>query len=300
LNAEQRPVSAKAMRAMLAEVKNEAPLGDAQTISDGSPKTNIYSQKTQIYSDASRVSDLKQSDIKTETFSNDESKVTQLKPRVITGELEKEKTKIYPLAADTAGGKKSRRGLAVGAILGSLLLAIGAIAAVYVVKPEAFRMNHDAANAEPEKKPMIVVVQENTNLADANANSANTNTVAEAPLVPTTPTVPTEAKQKETVAKTETKAKPEVKTSNGKNEAPTVDEPPDIYVDNDEVDGEPPVNPKTKQKFPVFVWRKMSPADRRKLRQALDLERQQEMEKRRIEIQRRNLPKPPTPNSTPY
>jgi len=79
----------------------------------------------------------------------------------------------------------------------------------------------------------------------------------------------------------------------------TVDEPPDIDVDDDGADaGSAPVNPKTKQKFPIMVWRKMTPEQRRKLREAIDLQRQQEMERRRLEIQRRNLPKPPeTPNN---
>jgi serine/threonine protein kinase len=303
LNAEQRPATAKAMRAMLLEVKDEAP-ADARTIADNSPQTNIYSQKTQIYSDASRVSNLKQSDIKTETFSNDESKVTRLKPHVLTGDFEKEKTKVYPLAADTSNGGKPRRGLAIGAVLGSLLLALGAIAAVYVAKPEAFNIHKNEANADAEKKPMIVVVQENTNLSEANTNSANTNAVADAPLVPTNPTLPTEPKQKETVAKTETKPpetkpKAEALAPNKRYDIVTVDEPPDIDVDDDGADaGSAPVNPKTKQKFPIMVWRKMTPEQRRKLREAIDLQRQQEMERRRLEIQRRNLPKPPeTPNN---
>jgi serine/threonine protein kinase len=300
LNAEQRPVSAKAMRAMLSEVKDEAAPADARTIGDNSPKTNIYSQKTQIYSDASQVSNLKQSDIKTETFSNDESKVTQLKPRAITSDFEKENTKVYPLAGHTSNGKKSRRGLAIGAVLGSLLLALGAIAAVYVAKPEAFNIHKNEANVDAEKKPMIVVVQDNTNVPEANADSANPDAVGEAPVVPTNPTLPTETKQKETVAKTETKpteAKPksEVLAPNKRFDTVKVDEPPDIDVEDDDDDdaGEAPVNPKTKQKFPMMVWRKMTPEQRRKLRQAIDLERQREMERRRLEMQRRNLPKPP-------
>jgi serine/threonine protein kinase len=301
LNAEQRPSSAKEMRAMLLEVKDEISLADVQTISDNSPKTNIYSQKTKVYSDASRVSNLKQSDIKTETFSNDESKVTQIKPQK-TGEFEEKSAKIYPLAAPAADGKKSRRRLAIGAVLGSLLLALGAIAAVYVVNPEVFKMNHDAANTEPEKKPMVVVVQENTNVAEANANSANTNAVAEVPLVPTTPTVPTEPKQKEAATKTETKSETKSKTEtvapNRREVTTAVDEPPEINVDDfDDDAGAPPTSPKTKQKFPTMVWRKMTPEQRRKLREAIDLQRQQEMEKRRLEIERRNLPKPPTPNN---
>jgi hypothetical protein len=304
LNAEQRPSSAKQMRAMLWDVKDDAPLADGQTFTDNSPKTNIYSQKTKVYSDASRISNLKQSDIKTETFSNDESKVTQLKPQFATDDFEKDKTKVYPVAGPTSG-KKSRRGLAIGAVLGGLLLALGAIAAVYAVKPEFFNVHKNETNTEPEKKPVIVVVQDNTNLAEANANSAgNANAVAEVPALPANPLVPTEPKPKETVAKTETKqtetkSKTEAVAPNKRNTTASVDEPPEINVDDDDDDdtGEPPVNPQTRQKFPIQLWRKMTPEQRRKLRQALDMERQQEMERRRLENQRRNLPKPP---QTPY
>ncbi|HVE58896.1 MAG TPA: hypothetical protein VNB22_18830, partial [Pyrinomonadaceae bacterium] len=81
-----------------------------------------------------------------------------------------------------------------------------------------------------------------------------------------------------------------------RSETASVDEPPDIMVDSEDNDADgstPPTNPKTKQKFPVFVWRNMSPQDRRKLREALKMQQQQELERQRMENQRRNLPKPP-------
>jgi serine/threonine protein kinase len=305
LNAEERPVSAKAMREWLLEVKDEAPAEDAQTIAFA-PKTNIYSQKTQLYSDASKISNLKQSDIKTETFSNDLSKVTRLKTPD-TGEYEEKSAKIYPLAAGANGGGKPRRGLAIGAALSGLLLALGALAAVYVTRPEVFGYSNTAPNANSDKKMILVQVPpENANLAEANTNPANTNAVAENPSnLNTGPTFTPETKPKETVAKTETrqpepKTKPEKITPNGRNNVVSVDEPPDIEVDADNAEGEPPTNPKTKQKFPVFVWRNMSPADRQKLREALEVQRkQQELERRRQQdIQKRNVPKPPVP--TPY
>ena len=303
LNAEERPVSAKAMREWLLEIKDEEPSGDAQTFANA-PKTNIFSQKTKVYADASRVSNLKQSDIKTEAFSNEDSKVTQLKPNVVTGDFEDNKTSARPLAAETSNVKSKRRGLAIGAIVSSLLLALGVIAAVYVARPDAFRMRHDAANTEPEKKPMIVVVQENTNSAEANANSADADAVAETPVQPSNAPLPIDPKQKEAVAKTETKpaetkSKPETVAPNRSDNMVTVDEPPDIEVDMDDENssGEPPMNPRTRQKFPIQLWRKMTPEQRRKLREALDMQRQQEMEKRKLEMQRQNLPKPP---QTPY
>jgi len=308
LNAEQRPATAKEMRAMLADAKTEvAPPLDAQTMSDNSPKTNIYSQKTKLYGDSSRVSNLKQSDILTETLQTGESKVTQLKPRALTGDFKENETQVHPLAAATAANnQRSGRGLVLGAALGSLLLLAFGAFATYIFKPEVFNMHQPEASAEPEKKMIIVQVPpENANLADANTNPANTNTAtAEAPVPPANTIVPTEPKQKESVAKTDTKqaeTKPKTNALAPKNDMASVDDPPDIEVDadSDEATGEPPTNPRTKQKFPIQVWRKMTPQERRKLREALDMNRQLEMEKerRRLEIQKRNVPKPP---QTPY
>jgi serine/threonine protein kinase len=299
LNAEQRPATAKEMRARLLAVKGEVPLENAETFIDSPLGTNIYSQKTQLQSDASKISNLKQSNILTETFPNDESKVTQVKP-VITGDFEEKSAKIYPLT-NAADGGKSRRGLAIGAVLGSLLLAVSAVLGFYVYKPEVFGVSNIPANTEAEKKPIMVQVPPDiTNVAEADTNTENSNALAQSPA---TANVSTETKQKETVARTETKqtetkTKTEVSAPNKRNQTATaaVDEPPDILVDTEDnnADGStPPTNPKTKQKFPVFVWQNMSPQERRKLRQALKLQQQQELERQRIERQRRNLPKPP-------
>lgn len=304
LNAEERPASAKEMREWLSEVKDEAPSENAETFANA-PNTKFFSQKTQLYGDASKISNLKQSDVLTETLSNDESKVTRVKP-LTTGDFEDEKTKIYPLAAATGenGSKKSRRGLAIGAILSGLILFCGAIAAVYVANPEMFGHTDAPANTNTDKKTIIVQVpNENANLTTAGANTANTNTVAETSVTSNTSVSQPETKQKETVAKTETrqpdtKAKTETVAPTGRNETVQIDEPPDIEVDNDnDPTGEPPVNPKTKQKFPMFVWRGMSPADRKKLRDALETQRKVEAEKRQREMEKRQIPKPPTPGN---
>ncbi|HVE58923.1 MAG TPA: serine/threonine-protein kinase, partial [Pyrinomonadaceae bacterium] len=209
LNAEQRPPTAKEMRARLLAVKDEVPLENAETF-EGSPLgTNIYSQKTQLQSDASKISNFKQSDILTETFPNDESKVTQIKPQVVTGDLEEKSAKIYPLAATAEDGKKSRRGLAIGAALGSLLVAACTVFGFYVYKPEVFGLSNNPSNTDADKKVIMVQVPpDNVNLAEANANTENSNALAQSP---SNANVSTETKPKETVARTETK-QPETKT----------------------------------------------------------------------------------------
>jgi hypothetical protein len=306
LSAEQRPATAKEMRAMLADAKTEEAPADAQTFTDNSPRTNIYSQKTKVYGDSSRVSRLKQSDVKTETLPTHESKVTQLKPRVVTGDFAENETKIQPLVGATtaANDQKSRRGLVMGAALGSLLLlAIGAFA-TYIFKPEVFNTHQPAAGTEPDKKMIMVQVPtENANIADATTETANVNAITVVPVQPANVAVPAETKSKDAVVKTETKpaeTKAKTETFAPKNDTVSVDDPPDIEVDaddNDDATGEPPTNPRTKQKFPIQVWRKMTPQERRKLREALEMNRQLQMDKRQLEIQRRNMPKPPqTPN----
>jgi serine/threonine protein kinase len=297
LNAEQRPASAQAMREMLLEVKTEAPSENAEAFANA-PNTNIYSQKTQIYGDASQISKFRQSEIKTETFSNEESKVTRIKPQVVTGDLAEKSAKVYPLTATVENGKKPRRGLAIGAVISGLILALGALAAVYVAKPEVFGIqNSNPANTNVDKKSILVQVPtENTNIAETNTNAQNTNSLVENP---SNTNISTDPKQKETVVKneprqTETRSKPEPPVPTKRNQNPAIDEPPDITVDDTDPDNEPPTNPKTKQKFPVFVWRGMTPQERQKLREALELQRkQQEIERRKRETQRRSLPPPP-------
>jgi serine/threonine protein kinase len=294
LNAEERPASAKAMREWLWEVKDEAPSENAQAVGFA-PKTNIYSQKTQLYGEASKVSALNQADIKTGTLADDESKVTQIK-RQKTGDFEKDETKVY--TAPAVGAKKSRRGLAIGAAVGAVLLAVGALGAAYVANPGMFGHERKPANKYPEKKMIIVQTSpENVNLAAANANAANRDLLTEIPAK-TNANVSTEVKQKEAVAKTETK-QPETKSKaeaiapNRKDVRVNVDDPPEIEVDADDEEGDPPVNPKTKKKFPVFIWRQMTTEDRVKLREAIETQKRIEAEKRREELQRRRVPQIP-------
>lgn len=302
LNAGQRPASAKEMRERLLEVRGEAPSENARTFSGASPGTNIFTQKTQLQSDASQISNLKQSEIKTETFPNDLSKVTQLKQNANTGDLDKEEVKIYPLAG-APEGQRSRRGLAIGAGLGSLLLAGSAVAGLYIYNPGAFGAGTNPANANTEKKMILVQVPtENVNLAEA--NTANSNLTAENPA---NANVWTETKQKETLAKTETKpneTKPNEKPTDKPKTEVNVVTPDDndgaVTVD-DPIDRDPPpIKTKDGKPIPPFVWRKMTPEQRRQLRQALEIERQRaEAEKKKQEMQRRNPP-PPAPQPTPY
>jgi serine/threonine protein kinase len=299
LNANQRPVSAQEMRSMLAEVKDEVSSENIGILSDNALDTNIFTQKTQLQSEPFQPSNPKQSEIKTETFSNEISKITEVKPPVITGDFEKSKAQIHQFAG-TENNKKSRRGLAIGAALGSLLLAGSAASAIYVYNPAVFGLNNNPANTNTENKVIKVeTMPESANIAETNAQTTNTNLTAET-LRNTNDW--TETKTKETVVQTdpkqpeikqpETKPKVKVNTPVKKNETAAIDEPPDIPTDDgDDDEDTPPTNPKTKQKFPAFVWKKMSQQERRQLRQALELDRQQRQLEQR---------KPKTPQPLPY
>jgi serine/threonine protein kinase len=281
LNANQRPVSAKEMRAMLWEVKDELPLENGQNFAVNPLDKNIFTQKTQIHSGASNF---KQSEIKTETFSNEISKVTEVKPQTVTGDFEEQNTKIYALT-DQANNQKPRRGLAIGAALGGLLLAGSAASAIYVYKPEVFGANNNAANANVEKKLILAdAPTENSNLTISDAKTENTNSA----VISNSTNVATESKPKEILTKSETKSTETKQTQTSKNESKPKNEVKntdtndgnemDMSDMSDETD-EPPTPPKNRKRgedIPPFVWKKMTPQQRRQLKQALEMERQQQ------------------------
>ncbi len=295
LNANQRPVSAGEMRAKLANVTDEKPSVNTRIGAANLLETNIHSQKTQLQSDPFEASNLKQSEIKTETFSNELSKVTELKKPTGTGDFEESATKIHPLTT-ASNGKKSRRGMALGAALGSLLLAGSAASAIYIYNPEVFGIGNHPANTNTEQDILKVTVPpENANTGASNVNPNNSNMM----VAETETNVSTETKPKETVAKTDTKpidakTKAETITPTKKGQASVTDEPPLIDVDDDEDPSTPPTNPKTKKQFPLFIWKNMTPEQRRQLRQGLEIEKQQKELERKNQNQQ-NQQKPPKP-----
>ncbi len=279
LNANQRPASAAQMWAMLAEVKGESPKEIAPNLAVNPLDRNIFTQKTQIHSGAS---DFVQSEAKTAAFSNEMSKITEVKPPAATGDFEEQKTKIYALT-DEPKNQKSRRGLAIGAALGSLLIAGSAASAIYVYQPEVFGNNNNAANTNVEEKVISANAPvNNSNLAEVkteNLNSAVTSTNTNAS---------TDSKPKETLTKAEIKP-PEIKQVQTSKIEP---KPKNQVKNNDTNDGDemdmsdlsddsddpptPPKNRKNRDEIPPFVWKKMTPQQRRQLKQAFELERRQQ------------------------
>jgi eukaryotic-like serine/threonine-protein kinase len=200
LNANQRPASAKAMREMLAE--SEKISGDRfKTKAQTPPVTDIFTQKTKISEEPA----VKQAAIKTEVLPENETstKVTILRP--VTAQTK-------PVETET---KSSKRGLAIAAALGTLLLAGGAFSAFYLSSSEIPVSNSNTAQANIERATTVV------NSATENANIENINVNTESNADWTNAKVPGNAPQKQetTVAETEETAtpKPEVKPTKKEN-----------------------------------------------------------------------------------
>ncbi|MBS1798081.1 MAG: protein kinase [Acidobacteria bacterium] len=294
LNSNQRPASAAELRALLARVKDEKPGAETgATLNDAALDTSIFARETQIQTESVPPVEPKQSEIRTATFSDEHSKVTAVRAPGGTGDFHEPATKIHPLTAPAP--KKSRRDLAIGAALG-LLLAAGGASALYVYKPEVFGVKPDAANVSTEKNATTVNAgAENSNGGSATANSANADWGAAVNTAPSNTAA--ETKTKEPLTKTETKTPEPKKTESKSKTETTIVIPPDpdedVMVDEPPDEGPPPKSRNGKE-IPPFVWKKMTPQQRRQLRQALEMERQQkELERRRQDQRRPPQPQPP-------
>ena len=158
LNANQRPDSAKEMRAMLLEGEQIAAPNFATKAERPIP-ANIFTQETQVPPTA------KQSDIKTEVMADKLSKVTILKPIVTADKAADIETNIAP-------EKSSKRGLAIGATaLGGLLLAGSVFSALYIYKPDVFGSNANTNNTTNEKTVTVVNSSPDTvTVSETNSN----------------------------------------------------------------------------------------------------------------------------------
>jgi serine/threonine protein kinase len=295
LNANQRPISAQAMRAMLWE-SQESVEENAKTVPDKRIGTNLFTQKTAVLGESVNLSEPKQSSIKTEVLSENISKETAVKPPV-TGDFEAGKTKVQ-----TQPEPNPKRKTATAAIaLGSLLLAGTAAAGIYVYNPGFFGAGSNPANTNTEQKINAVTISE----ANANTDEVNTNLTFDAINTNTANTLTekkpeTRAEVKQTPNKAaETKNQTTLGQSNETGEtrfgeiSPVKPVPkPNVAQTDDDED-----EPKSEADIPPDVLKKMTPVQRRKLRMAFQLQRQQrEIERRRREQQQRQQLPPNPPN----
>ncbi|MBK7708341.1 MAG: protein kinase [Acidobacteria bacterium] len=263
LNANERPATAREMKSMLEAAARGESFAAAPTIVEGAPQTNLFTQNTQLQSDVE--TGRKQSEIHTVALSGGESKVTEMRSDVRSDDL--------------AAGKPKRHGLAIGAALGGLVLLGGAAGAAYVFGPSTGNVN-TASNANVERKTAAANdSNENTNVALTNANVAN-QTTAESNSLPANQAKAETVKDgpKPVVSKTQDATK-----SDARVDAQTVPTPPNARPDPAVTDRPPPPgevgparDPRTNQTIPPDVWRKMTTAQRKKLRRALELQREQQ------------------------
>lgn len=266
LNASQRPISAEAMRSLLLESEKDA-AEDLKTVADKRLETNIFTQKTEVLPVPTA---LKQADVKTEVFAADAAAATAIKPQV-TGDLDAEETRVRAQPA------KPRRNFAmIATALGALLLAVCAAAAIYIKDPGFFGLDGDGANGTNSEQKVDAVTITDTNANVTNVPANNTETV-----------------QKESETKTDSKQNPakqtETSKSDTKNQTDIVPNPPTTGTSVEELPPFPkqqdfPQNdkrfPNKPNQIPPNVWEKMTPLERQKLRRAIEMQKQQEQNRR--------------------
>ncbi|HNQ14033.1 MAG TPA: serine/threonine-protein kinase [Pyrinomonadaceae bacterium] len=281
LNANQRPGSATEMKAMLeaAVAGEDLSTWAAATYverADTSVGRDLHTQKTELKSEFGVPA--KQSEIKTETFSNEMSKVTRLRSEAETGSFRPD------LPANLPATAPKRRALAAGAAALLLFLAGAGTLAYFFMSQRSAPMANSTVTQPASNVAAVPATNSNSNSQEFASNSNAT----EQPIAGTTPT-PGSSKSETT--KTETKTLAE-KTPNAsddvRTETPSVPAVPDPKNDPRTAVGDPrmPPNansglpsrdPRTRQQaIPPDVWRKMSPEQRRKLRRALELQKKME------------------------
>ncbi|MET0752908.1 MAG: protein kinase, partial [Pyrinomonadaceae bacterium] len=296
LNSNQRPISAQAMRALLWE-SQESVAEDAKTVPDKRLGANLFTQKTAVLGD----SNPKQSSIKTEVLTENPSQETAVKRRT-TGDFEAQETRIQPQTE-----KSSSRKFAVGATALGILLLVGcAIAGIYVYNPAFFGANGNPANTNTEQKVNLVTTSEsNANTSETNTNVsteiANTNGAAD--LTQKEETKKTEAKQTEkNQAETSKSQAKETRNQTTVDEMDELNELNEMDEDDDETNGTtqkirpvptPPRNPNSNKQIPSFVWQGMTPAQKKKLQKALEIQRQQQQNREKRQQQQSPQGEPP-------
>lgn len=264
LNANERPESAAEMRRMLSAAAKGEIFAAPPTFVEKAPETNLFTQRTQLQSEVHEPT--KQSEMMTESFSGSVSKETRLKTSLRTGD-------VVPANTASEKGAPKRRGVALGATLGGLLLLGGAAGAVYLFRP-----------AVQEPRPLTDSNSANK-ITVANTAGENSNTAREANTVSVpSPTVQAKTEPGRDDPKAATQKTPDGTGAQTQVDAQPVTTPPDRRGDPvagerpippppDEL-GPPPRDPRTNQTIPPDVWRKMTPIQRKKLRRALELQRE--------------------------
>lgn len=261
LNADERPLSALEMRSMLNSAVEGETFAVAPTFVEERPKATLFTQKTQLHSELE--TEKQRSDVITEVLPSSDSRVTKLRSD----------DQIGNAMSGSRGDVPKRRGLAIAAALGGVVLLGGAAGAAYVFGPVPGVSNTPANTPVEERVATVDAVNENLNTA------ANTNT-ADSRVADSNAESPTPAKTES--ARSDTKPVAPKTSGSVKTESRVTVEPipsfPDPTLADRPPNGDPrrARDPRTDPAIPPDVWRKMTPEQRRKLRRALELQRQQQ------------------------
>lgn len=292
LSAEDRPSSAASMREKLADGRHLTTPLNVGTVAEIGAGTAIYAQETKIQSTSI--------DAPTQTFPNQESTVTQIKPLVDAA-----------AASETPAAARPRRGGLIKLAVGGLLLAGTAVGSVMMFSPLT---SETVTTPNSNSAPKALMTDAPANSSPQPANSSNTSTAAvNSNSVAPVDTLTSDPKPREDAAKSDPKqVDPKTATTSVAKPKTNSDEQPDVdlsdIMDDDDVPkgppptggpppkgGTPPQTPPTRGKIlPPFVWEQMSPKERREFKQALEIER-----RRRMEEQRRRSQQPKPPANTP-
>lgn len=189
LNANFRPTSAVAMRAMLAESANAIEeIGNSPI---KKPATGLLTQNTEVLESIPQHNKTQSGVLKTEAQPIILSPQSSITDNSVLTKLESEKrniqipiqpktaTQIQPLATQP---KESKRGMAIGATaLGGLLLVGTAVGGLFLYNPNVFSGNVGNANTiQPQNSNSntLLTTSSNVNVSGGNAvaNVANANT----------------------------------------------------------------------------------------------------------------------------
>lgn len=195
LNANHRPTSAVAMRAMLTEA-DKTVTADAQIVAGKKSAADLLSQNTEVYGKAPQSNQTKQSAMETEVlpsaisagggsanqtqtelprvelFENSAENSIETQFNEISGKKPGTQVQTFANVTET---RRARRGRALGAALGALVLIGSAAGAIYVFKPDVFQRNN-FNNSGVEKKEAAANTPNAANNADMkNADTADTN-----------------------------------------------------------------------------------------------------------------------------
>jgi serine/threonine protein kinase len=262
LNADERPASARGMKEMLAAAAVGEVFSPEPTFVEVDPDAKLLSQKTRLQSD---VQPAKQSEIRTETFSDQDSRVTKVRVPAKTG------IAVHHSEAVPRSGPTQRRSATAGAAIAGVLLLGGGAVSLYVYGP-----SRDAAvspTAEPKASTSANVngVPNDSLVVTQNLNAANSGVPVPSASSPSTLKTETlKAEPKPNATRPAEPVEPERRV-----ESAVVPTPPDSRREPPTGDpGPPPRDPETNQRIPPEVWRKMTPLQRKKLRRALELQRE--------------------------